>query len=223
MLANNFIKEIFWKNDLVYLCLCLPLIASLTFATTFGFFIFIVYSVIVLSTSLLVYSWVMTLKKRYIFNSRLKCFLLVFSLLAVNNYLTSSIELSIVSSLVKLSIEFSSIFTYVLFVVNTAYCLGHNASENHEGEYDPTLTDQYQGYNYLPSIYSCLHVNNTYKYHYDRVVDVYIFDEIMYQTSDQTKGKISTVKDYLKYLSENKIAPHQVTQDEFLIFRMIMI
>jgi hypothetical protein len=214
---NNFIKEIFWKNDLTYLCLCLPFIMIFMPDEPVSYF------VVGGSVLLLGYSWRMTFKKRYIFNSKLKFLALVAVFIAAINFLTITQP---IVKVMKVTLEVSFIVLYFSYVMITAYCLFTNAEEHYEGEYHPEFEDMYRANDYICSIYSSMNYNNTFNYYYDRNIDAYAYYDSLYEklTSDSSKNKkISTIIDYTNYLYENGLSCKQMTKDEFSVFRMFAI
>lgn len=214
---TNFIKEIFWKNDLTYLCLCLPFIM---------FFMpdkLVSYFVVGGSAILLGYSWRTTFKKRYIFNSKLKHLAVVAIVIAAINLLSTTQPMV---KVIKVILEVSFIVLYVSYVMTTAYCLFTNAEEHYEGEYHPEFEDMYRANDYLRSIYSSMNYNNTFNYYYDRNIDTYAYYDSLYETltSDSSNNKkISTIKDYTNYLYENGLSCKQMNKDDFTVFRMFAI
>jgi hypothetical protein len=181
------------------------------------------YFVVVGSACLLGYSWRMTFKKRYIFNSKLKFLVLVAIVIAAINLF--SITQPIVK-VIKVTLEVSFIVLYVCYIMTTAYCLFTNAEEHYEGEYHPEFEDMYRANDYLRSIYSSMNYNNTFNYYYDRNIDAYAYYDSLYEslTSDSSKKKkISTIKDYTNYLYENGLSCKQMNKDEFSVFRMFVI
>lgn len=214
---SNFIKEVFWKNDLTYLCLCLPFIMIFMPDKPVS------YCVVGGSAFLLAYSWRMTFKKRYIFNSRLKFLALVAVVIVMLNLLTLTQP---VAKVMKVTLDVSFIVLYVSYVMTTAYCLFSNADEHYEGEYHPEFEDMYRANDYLRSIYSSMNYNNTFNYYYDRNIDAYAYYDNLYEslTSDSSKKKkISTIKDYTNYLYEHGLSCKQMNKDEFSVFRMFAI
>lgn len=211
---KNFIKEIFWKNDLTYLCLCLPFIVSFLPDKLISYFI------VGGSVLLLGFSWLHTFKKRYIFNSRLKYFIVAAIAIAAINLLPVTVPFV---KVMKVSLELLFVVLYISYVMTSAYCLFINTDEHYESEYHPELEDTYQREDYLRSIYSSMNANNTIKYRYDRNVDAYIYDDHLYQTLNPEDGKIATIKDYLNYLEENDLSAKQINKDEFSVFRMFAI
>jgi len=224
MWSKNFVKEMFWKNDLTYMCLCLPFIMMMNPVNV------ITYVVVIGSCLLLAYSWRMSFKKRYIFNSHLKHFSLV--ALALTAFKFLPIADSTVSTVTGL-LELLFIAGYSLYVMITAYCLFMNADEHYEGEYHPELEDTYQENAYRRSIYSVMRWNNTIEYQYDRNIDAYLYYGKLYKdiiherfysgVANSGIGFISELHDYMNYLRENSLASHKMNADELAVFRMYTI
>ena len=224
MWSKNFVKEMFWKNDLAYLCLCLPFIVMMNPVNV------ITYVVVVGSCLLLAYSWRMSFKKRYIFNSHLKHFSLVALALTMFKFLP--VVNSTVDTVTGV-LELVFIAGYSLYVMIIAYCLFVNADENYEGEYYPELEDTYRENAYRRSIYSVMRWNNTIEYQYDINIDAYLYYGRLYENiiherfysgvANSGIGVISELHDYMTYLHENSLASHKMNADELAIFRMYTI
>jgi len=213
----NFLKEMIIKNDLTYLSI------GLAFIFTLHKDIFItIYTVVCLS--LLLYSWIMTFKKRYIFNSNIKVILPFIVFLAIGNYTINAYHLEFKGMQAILNIVIVSLYSLALLCIT--YCLYENAEEYYEGEYYPELDEQYQINAYLRSVYSSLDYNNTIKYHYDSNTNVYICEDILYDGTvikKKEKSKISTLSAYLKYLSANNLSFKEISIEEFTVFKMFAI
>lgn len=221
---KNFIKEFFWKNDITYLCMCLPFILMMNPVNV------ITYVVVIGSCLLLAYSWRMSFKKRYIFNSHLKHFSLIALALTLIKFfpITNSTV-----SLVYGVLELIFIAGYSLYVMMIAYCLFINADEHYEGEYYPELEATYLENAYRRSIYSVMRWNNTIDYQYDRNIDAYLYYGKLYEdiiherfysgVANSGIGFISALHDYITYLHENSLSSHKMNADELAVFKMYTI
>jgi len=217
MWTKNFIKELVLKNDLTYLTLCFPYLVSLTlkpeglypFLTLIGLF------------GVLIFAWVMSFRKRYIFNTPMKSLFPISCLLFVCQFFGNE-------TLVMIASFLSMMFVAVVFcfIVTISYMLYSNASEHYESEYDPSLTDLYHKFDYLRSIYSLMNYNNTFKYFYDANIDVYVYNDCLYEnltTNDQKARKIAFLTDYIFFLKQNDLKPKTMTKENFSVFKMFLI
>ena len=227
MWTKNFVKEMFWKNDLTYLCLCLPFIMMMKPVN-------VITSVVVIGSCLLLaYSWRMSFKKRYIFNSHLKHFILLALALTAFKFLpiTDSIVRTVIGVL-----ELVFIAGYSLYVMITAFYLLMNTDEHYAGEYYPEVEDTEDTYRenaYRRSIYSVMRWNNTIEYRYDRNINAYLYYGKLYEdiiherfyscVANSGIGFISDLHDYMNYLRENSLAYHKMNADELAVFRMYTI
>lgn len=230
-MTSNFIKEIFWKNDLTYLCLTFPLVLFLIKDKP----IILISAFFIIISLMLTFSWYTSLKKRYIFNSSIKipivlCALIITSLqfFPVENSLFKFIN----SVMVMLFFSF-----YSFYVVLNAYCFHQNADEYHEGEYHPEYEDSYREDSYKRSIYSIMKWNNTIEYHYDKNIDVYLYDGAFYENivhylfgfgvsspiSHSGMVAIGDVGSYIDYLHETGLTANKVTTADLEVFKMLMI
>lgn len=231
MMNSNFIKEIFWKNDLTYLCLAFPLVLFLIKDKS----IFLIASFSVIISLTLAFSWFSSLKKRYIFNSSVKIPVMatVLSLTALSVFpIENSSMQFIVGTLNMLFLSF-----YSFFVVIIAFYFYENTDEHYEGEYYPEYEDSYRKNSYRRSIYSVMKWNNTIEYHYDKNIDAYLCDDFFYKNIAHycfgfgvsypiaQSGMVAMfhINDYMNYLHETGLPAHKVTDDDLAVFKMLMI
>lgn len=217
MWTKNFIKELVLKNDLTYLTLCFPYLVSLTLKPE-GFYPFLT---LVALFGVLVFAWVMSVKKRYIFHTPMKALFPISCLLFAGQFIENETLAATVSFL---SIAFVGVF--FCFVATIAYMLYGNASEYYEGEYNPSLTDLHHKFDYLRSIYNLMNYDNTFKYFYDANIDVYVYNDCLYEnlTKDEQKArKVASIADYMKFLKQNDLTTRTMTKENLSVFKMFLI
>lgn len=225
-MTSNFIKEVFWKNDLTYMCLTFPLVIFLIKEQS----IFLIMPLAIIVSLLLAFSWHASLEKRYIFNSLMKIHFLVAIILTGFHFIpTTETSMKFIHS----SMDMIFISFYSTYVFLNSYCLAENANEHYEGEYYPELEDTYRENAYRRSIYSIMKWNNTIEYQYDKDIDAYLHYGKLYENITHLrfglrlqhvgKGEISWLHDYIAYLHENGIHSNKMNAAEFAVFRMYSI
>ncbi len=223
---SNFIKEVFWKNDLTYLCLTFPLVLFLIKEQS----IFLIMPIAIIVSLLLAFSWHASLEKRYIFNSLMKFHFLVGIILTGFHFIpTTDTSMKFIYS----SMDMIFISFYSTYVFMNSYCLAENANEHYEGEYHPELEDTYRENAYRRSIYSIMKWNNTIQYQYDKDIDTYLLHSQLYENIahfrfgfriiNVGKGEISCLHDYISYLHENGMYSNKMNTAEFAVFKMYSI
>jgi len=231
MMNSNFVKEIFWKNDLTYLCLAFPLVLFLIKDKS----IFLIASFSVIISVTLAFSWFSSVKKRYILNSSAKIPIMatVISLTTLNIIPIENASMQFIIG----TLNIACLSFYSLFVVITAFYFYENADEHYEGEYYPEYEDSYRTNSYRRSIYSVLKWNNTIEYHYDRNIDAYLCGGTFYKNIVHycfgfgvsypmaQSGMVAMfhITDYMNYLHETGLPAHKVTDDDLAVFKMLMI
>lgn len=217
MWTKNFIKELVLKNDLTYLTLCLPYLVSLTLKPEgFGPFL-----TLIALFGILIFAWVLSCKKRYIFNTPVKILLPISCILFLIRFFENE-TLDVMANF--LSIVFVGLF-FCLLVMYT-HKLYQNASEYYVGEYEPSLSDIYAEQFYLRSIYSIVDYNNTFKYFYDANIDVYVYNDNMYEQlpkNNKEPHKIVSVAEYVKFLQQNDLTPTTMTKENLTVLKMCII
>lgn len=225
-MTSNFIKEVFWKNDLTYMSLTFPLVLFLIKDQS----IFFIMPLAIIVSLLLVFSWQASLEKRYIFNSLMKVSFLVGAILTGFHFIPAENGTMkfIASSMDMIFISFYSTYVFI-----NSYCLAQNTNEHYEGEYHPELEDTYRENAYRRSIYSIMKWNNTIQYQYDKNIDAYLLHHQIYENIahlrlgfriiNAGKGEISWLHDYIAYLHENGIHSNKMNAAEFAVFRMYSI
>lgn len=225
-MTSNFIKEVFWKNDLTYLCLTFPLVLFLIKEKSF----FLIIPIAIIISLLLAFSWHASLEKRYIFNSLMKFHFLVGLILTGFHFIpTTDTSMKFIYS----SMDMIFISCYSTYVFLNSYSLAQNANEHYEGEYYPELEDTYRENAYRRSIYSIMKWNNTIEYQYDKDIDAYLHYGKLYENITHLrfglrlqhvgKGEISWLHDYIAYLHENGLYSNKMNADELAVFKMYKI
>lgn len=217
-MKKNLLKEIIWKNDLTWFSIMsffLPIPSDKNWLWMLFFS---------LSFLFISFSWVMVIKKRYIFNTYMKYLIIPCSLLSVT-YSFFDIyghKLQLLLNVLSMMV----VCFYCLYLMVMSYALFENANEHYEMEYDPTLLDIYNENDYLRSVYSIMDAKNIYNYWYDPTIDAYIYSEKMNYSmyADISKHvKISSVSDYVKYLKSNNLDAKEMNNDNLEVFKMFVI
>jgi hypothetical protein len=222
-MSRNFIKEVFWKNDLTYLCITFPLVLFLIKDQS----IFLIMPIASIISLLLAFSWYASLKKRYIFNSLMKVSFLVGAILTSFHFIpTENGTMQFIAS----SMDMVFISFYSTYVFLNSYCLAQNVNEHYEGEYHPELEDTYRENAYRRSIYSIMKWNNTIEYQYDKDIDAYLHYGKLYEKishlwfgfriQNAGKDEISWLHDYIAYLHEHGLYSNKMNADELAVFKM---
>lgn len=218
MKNKNFLSEIIWKNDLTWftiMAFILPIPSDKQWLSI---------SVYALSFLFIAFSWVMTFKKRYIFNTYMKYLIIPCSLLSFTYSFFDiyGYKLKLLLNVLSLMV----VCFYCLYVMVMSYSIFENAEDHYEMEYDPALLDMYNQNHYLRSVYSIMDARNRYSYWYDATIDAYIFSEKMNYSlyADISKNvKISNVSDYVTYLKSNNLDSKSMNHDNLEVFKMFVI
>jgi len=220
MSRKIFIKEIIFKNDLVYLTLSYFLLLVSLHLTNIISYLLVIPVLIYLGLM-----WYFSIIKKNIFNSFYKWMLLPSVVIfCVDQFIpATSLRFSGITNEVILGFFFilAVIIAYVgsnLFFTNMANYYNEHGTSEPQIEAD-----------YLTNTYRIIGYNNTVSYHYDARINLYIIGHLIFSAGDtffvkkRSKPFIASLEEYYKYFKDFGMGYDSMNADSLEVFKMYKI